>query len=86
MFDPTAYENIKVVFEGIVYDFDLDGEITIIERNDIVNLANMSRVYNFLFVNKKDKKQELKMKMEIDSSIHQLASEWYPLGSEPVPV
>ena len=39
MFDPTAYDNLKVILEGAVYDLDLSGELKIIERNDIVDLA-----------------------------------------------
>ena len=27
MFDPTAYENMRVVLEGIFYDKDLSGDI-----------------------------------------------------------
>ena len=29
MFDPTIYDNIKVVLEGAVYDLDLEGKIII---------------------------------------------------------
>ena len=43
MFDPTAYENMRVVLEGIFYDKDLSGEILVIDRNDIVNTAKLSR-------------------------------------------
>ena len=32
MFDPTIYENLKVVFEGAVYDLDLDGHLTVGDR------------------------------------------------------
>lgn len=49
MFDPTAYENMKVVIEGALYDKDLDGEIIILDRNDIVNLAKLSRTYEVTF-------------------------------------
>ena len=28
MFDPTAFENLKVIVEGAVYDFDLHGGTT----------------------------------------------------------
>lgn len=45
MFDPTAFENMKTVFEGAAYDLDLSGEAAIIGRNDIVDLAGMSRDY-----------------------------------------
>ena len=65
LFDPTAYENLKVVFEGIVYDYDLNEEITIIERNDYINLADMSRTYNLSFMNKNDRNKLLIMKIEL---------------------
>lgn len=49
MFDPTIYENLKVVVEGELYDRDFDGGIAIINREDIVNLATMSRSYLVAF-------------------------------------
>ncbi|MBA4536184.1 hypothetical protein H1Z61_03265 [Bacillus aquiflavi] len=49
MFDPTAYENMKVVLEGALYDRDLADEIAIIDRDDIVNLAKLSRFYKITF-------------------------------------
>lgn len=49
MFDPTIYENLKVVIEGEIYDRDLNGEIAIIDRQDCVNLATMSRFYKISF-------------------------------------
>ena len=49
MFDPTAFENIKVVLEGAVYDLDLNGEIIIIDRNDLINTAKLSRKYELSF-------------------------------------
>ncbi|MFE8702141.1 hypothetical protein ACFYKX_16200 [Cytobacillus sp. FJAT-54145] len=45
MFDPTAFENMRVVMEGALYDQDLNGEIRIIDRNDLINTAKMSRAY-----------------------------------------
>ncbi|MFN7252870.1 MAG: hypothetical protein ACK4M9_19175 [Anaerobacillus sp.] len=49
MFDPSVYENLKVVIEGEIYDRDLEGEIAIIDRQDQVNLATMSRTYSITF-------------------------------------
>lgn len=49
MFDPTIFDNLKVVVEGIVYDLDLDGTISITNRNDLINLATMSREYSVSF-------------------------------------
>lgn len=49
MFDPTAFENIKVVIEGEIYDKDLSGEIVVIDRNDWMNTAKLSRKYEISF-------------------------------------
>ncbi|MET3696040.1 hypothetical protein SAMN05877753_102428 [Bacillus oleivorans] len=49
MFDPTAFENIKVVFEGAIYDFDLEGNITVVDRNDQFNLSKLSRHFDITF-------------------------------------
>ncbi|GAA0348234.1 hypothetical protein GCM10008967_43200 [Bacillus carboniphilus] len=49
MFDPTAYENIKVILEGAVYDYDLEGQITVLDRNDTFNLSKLTRTYTIQF-------------------------------------
>lgn len=49
MFDPTVYDNLKVVLEGGVYDLDLSGDIEIIGRSDRVELSTMSRSFSILF-------------------------------------
>ncbi|WP_242225207.1 hypothetical protein [Bacillus cereus group sp. BfR-BA-01380] len=49
MFDPTAFENLKVVVEGAVYDFDLHADIIITNRKDIMDLASLSRTYTISF-------------------------------------
>ncbi|MFD1738431.1 hypothetical protein ACFSCX_18060 [Bacillus salitolerans] len=49
MFDPTIFDNVKVVMEGAVYDKDLDGVLNVIDRKDFVNLAEMSRHYSISF-------------------------------------
>ncbi len=49
MFDPTAFDNMKVVTEGAAYDLDLSGDLRIIDRKDIVDLATMSRKYELKF-------------------------------------
>ncbi|MGG1631374.1 hypothetical protein [Rossellomorea sp. NRS-1567] len=45
MFDPTAFDNLKVVFEGAVYDLDLTGEIQILDRKDLFDFAHYERCY-----------------------------------------
>ncbi|MEH7276733.1 hypothetical protein [Neobacillus vireti] len=49
MFDPTAFDNMKVVIEGALYDLDLEGKIAVIDRNDFVNTAKMSRSFELYF-------------------------------------
>ncbi|WP_417900090.1 hypothetical protein ABN702_07495 [Bacillus haimaensis] len=46
MFDPTVFDNLKVVIEGAIYDLDLDGELQVVNRRDLVDLANMSRRFS----------------------------------------
>jgi hypothetical protein len=49
MFDPTIYENMKIVIEGAIYDLDLAGSILVTSRSNNVELATMSRSYNIQF-------------------------------------
>lgn len=53
MFDPTAFDNLKVIVEGAVYDFDLHGDILVTDRKDMMDLASLSRIYHiFISVNR----------------------------------
>ncbi|MDP5274163.1 hypothetical protein [Chengkuizengella axinellae] len=52
MFDPTVFDNIKVVLEGIVYELDLEEKVQITDRKDMVDLATMSRTYSIEFSEK----------------------------------
>jgi hypothetical protein len=45
MFDPTIFDNLKVVMEGRLYDLDAEGSIRITGREDQVDLAAMSRTF-----------------------------------------
>ena len=45
MFDPSVFENLKVIVEGAFYDLDLEGELAVIDRHDYVDLAYMSRIF-----------------------------------------
>jgi len=45
MFDPTVFDNLKVVLEGAMYDLDFNKDVEITDRSDIVDLAKMSRSY-----------------------------------------
>lgn len=75
MFDPTAFDNMKVVIEGALYDFDLDGEIIITDRNDWMNLAKMSRSFDVSF---QLPEKMPTAKLEMESSLMNLAAELLP--------
>ncbi|MDQ0245382.1 hypothetical protein J2S09_002959 [Bacillus fengqiuensis] len=49
MFDPIVFDNLKVVIEGEVYDLDLEGHVSVVNREDYVDLARFSRVYRISF-------------------------------------
>lgn len=76
MFDPTAYENMKVVLEGAVYDRDLDGEIAVVDRNDTVNLAKLSRTFDITFSLKN--KNFVKCSMALTARLENFAAELLP--------
>lgn len=73
MFDPTIFDNLKVVLEGAVYDRDLDGDWYVVDRKDIVDLATMSRQYSvsFQLLHKKN----ISCTWYLASTVEQLASE-----------
>jgi len=52
MFDPTVFDNLKVVLEGAIYDLDLKGQTQIIDRSDLVDLAKLTRTYSIALANK----------------------------------
>ncbi|CAG7628149.1 hypothetical protein ACFQI7_15230 [Paenibacillus allorhizosphaerae] len=45
MFDPTIFDNLKVVLEGCLYDQDAEGEIAVTRREDLLDLAGMGRTF-----------------------------------------
>jgi hypothetical protein len=49
LFDPTVYDNLKVVLEGAVYDQDLSGEIMVMDRSDQMDLARLRRQYRISY-------------------------------------
>jgi hypothetical protein len=75
MFDPTAFDNMKVVIEGALYDLDMIGEIVINDRNDFINIAKMSRKFDVSF---HLPNSTVKAKMEMTSNLVNLASELLP--------
>ncbi|GIP32693.1 hypothetical protein [Paenibacillus sp. J2TS4] len=74
MFDPTIYENIKVVLEGTVYDYDLSGRMTVIGRSDRVDLSLMSRTYGVRFAQSGGGEDEF-AEMELHAGTADLAAE-----------
>jgi hypothetical protein len=49
MFDPSIFDNLKVVVEGELYDLERDGAIQIANRQDLLDLAGMSRTFSMCF-------------------------------------
>lgn len=82
MFDPTAYENMKVVVDGFFYDMDLEGKISIIDRNDIVNMAKLSREFSVQF-QLKDAREEYLATLCLKADLENLAAELLHLKLAP---
>ncbi|MEK3853491.1 hypothetical protein [Cytobacillus sp. FSL H8-0458] len=78
MFDPTAFENMKVVMEGGFYDRDLGGEIRIIDRNDIINSAKMCRRYDITFTDHAEDVTEIHCTFTMEAGLDNLAAELLP--------
>jgi hypothetical protein len=75
LFDPTAFENIKVVIEGDIYDRDLSGEIIVLDRNDWINAAKLSRKYEISFTKKGYDPGVLSATMTIEAGLENLSAE-----------
>lgn len=80
MFDPTAFENMKVVIEGALYDRDLDGEIAIIDRNDLMNLAKLARIYEVTFTESAN--SSVQCSLILQANLENLAAELLPSNQE----
>ncbi|MBY0122681.1 hypothetical protein [Bacillus sp. S/N-304-OC-R1] len=75
MFDPTAFENMKVVIEGALYDLDLSGDIFILDRNDIINSAKLSRKYEITFTNDRKNHDLCNCSIIMEAGLENLAAE-----------
>lgn len=75
MFDPTIFDNLKVVAEGAVYDLDLQGEILITNRIDEIDLAKLSRYYAIMFRKANKGEQSVHGELRIYASVHDLSAE-----------
>lgn len=68
VFDPTIYDNIKVVLEGAVYDYDLEGRIIITRREDRIDLSSMSRTFAIEFARSADKPSRAEIYLHVHLS------------------
>ncbi len=75
MFDPTAFENMRVVIDGLFYDKDLSGEIIIVDRNDFINTAKLSRSYDLSFQLPMTKKEKITCKFTLAAELENLTAE-----------
>jgi hypothetical protein len=75
MFDPTAFDNLKTVLEGAVYDLDLEGEIVVIDRHDLVDLAHFSRTYTITFRLASDHTPYVSCTIRLEMDLEQIAKE-----------
>ncbi|MBM7584265.1 hypothetical protein JOC86_000802 [Bacillus pakistanensis] len=73
MFDPTAFDNLKVVLEGAVYDLELNGELKIVNRKDLVDLASLSRTYSIYFHSRIQ--MAVHAKIELSAGLEELSGE-----------
>ncbi|WP_400241879.1 hypothetical protein AB3U99_14115 [Niallia sp. JL1B1071] len=73
MFDPTAFENMRTVMEGLIYDRDLDGDIVVIDRNDLFNSSKLTRNYTITFRLKNQ--QNAKITFELSADLQNLSAE-----------
>jgi len=73
MFDPTIYDNMKVVLEGAVYDLDMEGTVLVTRRCDRIDLSVMSREYAIEFACGPDRPS--RARIELHAQLNDLAAE-----------
>ena len=78
MFDPTAFENLKVVIEGAIYDKDLAGEILVTDRNDLINLAKLQRKFEIFFIDPNSAGHRITAIFILEADLKNLAAELLP--------
>ncbi|MBD8068094.1 hypothetical protein [Bacillus sp. PS06] len=74
MFDPTIFDNLKVVIEGAIYDRDLDGELAVIDRKDMIDLASLARSY-VITIKNRDIKQDITATITLVMDLTNLSAE-----------
>ncbi|WP_455663148.1 hypothetical protein [Pradoshia sp.] len=82
MFDPTVFENLKVVTEGAFYDLDLSGELAVIDRHDYIDLAHMSRNYEIIVRYDADKEKHVECTFSLSAGLSAFAEEKLPAFSK----
>ncbi|WP_010283946.1 hypothetical protein [Bacillus timonensis] len=77
MFDPTVFDNLKVVIEGALYDLDLVGQLLIIDRQDQVEMAKMGRHYRIVFKDKtiNEIHAYIDLKIDLDNLVTELRTQ-----------
>lgn len=75
MFDPTAFDNLKTVIEGAIYDLDLDGTIVVTDRRDWIDLAHFSRTYHITFRMRECEETSASCTVTLEMSLEQIAQE-----------
>ena len=76
MFDPTIFENWKVVVEGAIYDLDRERLIEVVGRQDLVDLAGMSRTFRMSVQLPGGQSQA---ELILTSELSDFIGEWYPV-------
>src|SRR5690554_5220264 len=84
MFDPTVYDNVKVVLEGEIYELDFSKKISIINRRDIVDLASMSRTFMMAFKKYDSKSTHPFAEIHLHTNLHQFQKELLENDSQSV--
>lgn len=75
MFDPTAFDNLKTVIEGALYDLDLNGTIVVTDRRDWIDLAYFSRTYHITFRMREREETSASCTVTLEMSLEQIAQE-----------
>lgn len=75
MFDPTIFDNLKVVAEGALYDLDLEEEILITNRRDQIDLAKLSRDYAVTFRKMDKTDNSVHGELRINAGVYDLSAE-----------
>ncbi len=74
MFDPSIFDNLKIVLEGAVYDRDLSSHWVVLNRADRLDLAAMSRDFRIQFCVKDE--WAVMATVSLRSVLKDFAAEW----------